>query len=341
MAKATIYDIAEKSGFSVATVSKVLNNYKGVNAKTVEHVLEVSRSLNYTPNSIAQSLATKKSRLVGIVYGVSFGAMHPHLQDILSSFKEVIENHGYDVMYINNKNNVHSSSYLEHCIYRQVEGVLVAVPRAAYSTVEALINSSLPCVSVEDIYDNAPSVISDNRAGTIQMLEHLYSLGHRKIGYIAGPLDTTAGGERYDAYIEFMRSRGLEINEKHVAVADEFSIKDGYVATNRLLSKCANDMPTAIFCAYDELAYTTVETLTERGFRVPSDISVAGFDDIVISQCSSPKITTIAQNRRAIGESAAQILLKMMSDDDYAPENQTRIPTSLVVRSSTKKYRTK
>lgn len=336
----TIYDIAEKSGFSVATVSKVFNNYKGVNEKTVARVLETARQLNYTPNIIAQSLTTKKSFIIGIVCSdIDIDAsFHPHFTQILSTFRETVESAGYDTMYINNKGNALGGGFLEHCLSRQVDGALLAVSACGESKVRSLIESgAFPCVSVEDIYPSVPCVISDNRAGTIQMLEYLYNLGHRKIAYISGPLNTTAGKERYDAVLEFVAERGMTLADKYLTVAENYSRADGYAAANKLLSQCWNDPPSVIFCAYDEFAYTAVEVLLERGYRIPQDISVAGFDNLIIGECSTPKITTIAQNRDAIGVKAGELLLQMMNDESFRPSGAIRVPTSLVIRNSVRK----
>lgn len=340
MNKPTIYDIADKSGFSVATVSKVFNNYKGVNEKTVARVMETARQLNYTPNIIAQSLTTKKSWIIGIVCSdIDIDTpTHPHFTQILNAFREAIARAGYDAMYISDSSNAFGKGFYEHCVSRQVDGVLLAVSAVGRSKALPLIESgAFPCVSVEDIYENIPCVISDNRGGTIQMLDYLYNLGHRRIAYISGPLDTTAGKERYDAFMEFFAAKGMTPADKYIAVADNYTIKCGYTATNRLLSQCWNDPPTAIFCAYDEFAYTAVEILTQRGYKIPHDISIAGFDNIIVSECSTPKITTVAQDRDIIGADAAEIMLRMLDDEGYRPKGAVRIPTSLVVRNSVRK----
>lgn len=338
MEKVTIYDIAKKTGFSVGTVSKALNNYKGVSEKARNAVQLACAEMNFTPNSTAQTLATKKSNLIGYVFSETLGGglLHPHFVQILQSFKTEVEASGYDLLLINSKTTVGNGFY-EHCLHRQIDGALIAIPRTEAGRVESLINSSIPCVSIEDTYSKAPSVISDNRGGTLQMLTHLYALGHRKIAYIAAPQDGVPGWERYNAYIQFMTERGLPINDNHIVFATNYTRKAGYSAAEKLLGKCWEELPTAVFSAYDELSYAMQDTLERRGYRVPDEISVAGFDDILISQCATPKLTTIAQNRDAIGKLAGQLLLRRMDGNTSVENIIHRIPTSLVVRESTRR----
>lgn len=338
MANITIYDIAKKTGLSPATVSKALNNYKSVSDKTKKLVLDTAKELDFTPNHVAQSLATQSSKLIGVAYleENGYGLSHPYFIDILQSFKAEVEKNGYDILFLNKNFEQSNADFYKHSLYRRVDGVLLTVPNLYSSTVSKFIAGNIPAVSVESIYNRFPTVLSDNYNGIQKMLEYLYSLGHRRIAYLSGPLHSTAGSERYKAYSDFVKEKNLPVSEAHTIFIDSYIQGDAAAATEELLSNCWDDLPTAIVTAYDEFAYAALETLTKRGYRIPEDISVTGFDNIIISQCSNPKITTIEQDRYAIGTLAAKLLLEQINNPGEEPSNEIhRIPTKLTVREST------
>ena len=339
----TIYDLAKITNLSPATVSKVLNNYKGVSKKAQEAVNNACLEFNYIPNNAARTLSGAPSKLIGVAFShvMGFSLDHPHFSQILQSFVEEVELLGYDVILINEKSE--DSDYLTHCLTRHVDGVLVAIPPSQYHMAKPLINSSIPCVSIEDIYDNIPNVLSDNYGGAKKALSHLYSLGHRKIALMGTKLDNVAGTERHRAYLDFLRENNLEYNDKLVITNSDYTRESGLDAIDDLLAKCWDDTPTAIFCAYDEICFSCMQTLQQRGYKVPQDISLVGFDDLRESRYSSPPLTTIAQNRIQLGKIAARTLvhnINTKNKEDYTLDVE-RIPTRLIVRNSTMKYEKK
>lgn len=341
---ATIYDVSKKTGFSIATVSKVINNYTGVSPKTRKLIEEAIKELDFTPNTTARTLATKKSWLIAIILGEEsgFGITHPHFSDILKGFQEKSATYGYDTVFLNSFMGEKKMSYLEHCKYRNVDGVLVAQNAKFTENISSLLNSEIPIVSVETEYPEIPTVISDNKLGAKQALEHLYLLGHRKIAHISSPTarDSQAGRERYEAYVEFLEENNLEFNARYVAEATRYNPSAGEVAANKLLQQCWDDLPTAIFTSSDGYALACINVLKERGFLVPEDISVVGFDDLPYISYIKPGLTTVRQDRNEIGQKAAKILVDIIEKKDIAP-GIVRIPTELIVRQTTKRYREK
>lgn len=330
----TIYDIAAKTGFSAATVSKVFNNYVGVNKKTRETVLNAAKEMEYTPNTNARALVTKKSWLISLLFSedVGSGIAHPHFSQILQSFITRAQGHGYDVVFVNKRLGQDEVSYLDHCRYRGVDGVLIAAGSHFTSEIQCVLDSDYTCVSVEDIYNGTHTVISDNRMGTMQALEYLYFLGHRKIAHLAGPLKSLAGRERYQAYIEFLKQKNIPVNPKYIVETSFFNRDAGVNAATELLQQCWDDMPTAIFAAYDEIACAAQTVLLARGFRIPKDMSIVGFDNLAISEI--PGITTINQDRIAIGATAADMLVKLIEGETVEESMILRLPTTLVSRES-------
>lgn len=290
--------------------------------------------MGYTPNTNARALVTKKAWLIGLLFSedVGSGIAHPHFSTILQSFITKAQGYGYDVVFVNTMLRQKEASYLEHCRYRGVDGVLLAAGRHFTSHIQSLLESNFPCVSVEDIYPNAYTVITDNYTGTMQALEYLYFLGHRKIAHLCGPSTSLAGMERLEAYKAFLTQKGLPYNPKYVVESAYYSREAGVEASNLLLQQCWDDIPTAIFASYDELACALKTVLQQRGYRIPLDISVVGFDDLAVAETAG--ITTVRQDRPAIGEQAADLLVKLIEGDKVEGGRIMRLPTRLIVRES-------
>lgn len=332
----TIYDVAKEAGCSPATVSKAFNNYKSVSEKTYQKIMEVADRLGYTPNNSARALATKKTWLIGVLLSEELhsGITHPHFSEILQSFNTRVGEYGYDIVFVSKRLGNKEASYLEHCLYRGVDGVLLAVGAKFTDEIQCILDSDLKCVSVERIYPNKYTVISDNRMGSLQALEYLYFLGHRKIAHIACPLDSVAGKERYDAYKEFLNMKGIDFNPKYVVEAKDFTHEAGKEAALELLQNSFDDLPTAVYIAYDDIAYVAMTTFQEKGFRIPDDISVVGFDNIKLAGFTTPPLTTIEQDRVAIGRKAADILVSLIEEKSIDEPYEIRIPTKLIMRNS-------
>lgn len=332
----TIYDVAKEAGCSPTTVSKAFNNYSGVSDATYKKIMEAADKLGYTVNTNARALATKKTWLLGVLFSedVNTGIAHPHFSEILQSFQVRAGEYGYDVVFVNKRLGNREASYLEHCKYRGVDGVLLAANKIFTDEIQSVLSSEIKCVSVETNYPNTHTVISDNRMGSLQALEYLYFLGHRKIAHMACPLTSVAGQERYSAYKEFLKSKGLEENPKYLVETKEFKPEDGIAAATQLLQQAWDDLPTAVFCGYDDIACAAMTTFKAQGFRVPEDLSIVGFDNVTISGYTTPSLTTIEQDRAAIGENAADTLIKMIEGRDIDHPIDMRIPTKLIVRNS-------
>ncbi|MBK5200475.1 MAG: LacI family DNA-binding transcriptional regulator [Spirochaetaceae bacterium] len=335
---ATIYDVAQESGFSSATVSKVFNHYAGVNSLTKEKVLIAAKKIGYIPNISAQTLVTNKSWLIGVIFKEDLhqGLVHPHFGGILESFKASMEKSGYDIIFLNKNFSDLELRYLEHCRYRNVDGVLLASSPLPEKEAAAIEKAGFKCVSVENDYRNIPTVISDNYGGTKQILNYLYTLGHKKIAMVIPPLKSLAGRERFEGYKIFLKNHNLVFDENLVVECDEYTDESAKIAIERLLNKCLDNFPTAIFAGYDKIAFIIERTLLARGYFIPNDISVVGFDDLEMARSVTPTLTTVYQKRKEIGEEAARIMLKRLEGNDSFDTNTiTRIPTGLRIRNST------
>jgi DNA-binding LacI/PurR family transcriptional regulator len=332
---ATIYDIAKKTGFSITTVSRALNNYPDVAAKTKKLILDAVEEMDYYPNSIARSLTTKKSWTLGVIFieDLGVGIKHPFFSAVIQSFKQQVEDFGYDIIFLSQYVGSEKKSYLDHALHRGVDGIIVVCSNYDNPEVQNLMASNIPSVVI-DLHSNKSSVVySDSFSGSELAVNHLYSLGHRKIAHISGHTKTFAGTERLRGFVEAVNKLNLTIPSTFIVEGGFFSYEDGYDAMKVLLE--LKDRPTAVFVAGDMMALGAISAVKEVGLNVPEDISIVGFDDIEIAKYTTPKLTTVRQDTDLIGENAAKVLLDQINDNNKVYSAVT-VPVELINRESTK-----
>ncbi|WP_417899135.1 LacI family DNA-binding transcriptional regulator [Bacillus haimaensis] len=329
----TIYDIAKKTGFSITTVSKVLNNYTDVSDKTKKKVLAAVEEMGYFPNSHARTLTTKKSWTIGVVFMESLGGgmKHPFFNAVIESFKQRAEQFGYDMLFVSRNIQNEKKSYLDHFQYRGVDGVVIVCSVVDDPEVKKLMESNVPTVVI-DMHSTKSSVVySDNSHGSVLAFDYLYALGHRKIAHIFGHQETFAGTERLKGFLRAAEKHNLEIPKSYIVSGEYFSIKGGEQAMHTLLS--LEDPPTAVYAAGDNMALGAMKAIRAKGLKVPEDISVVGFDDIEIAKHLTPALTTIRQDMELIGSQAADVLLSQINEKRKTSVAIT-IPVELLERDS-------
>lgn len=335
----TIKDVSRLSGFSVTTVSKALNNYPDIARKTKEHIKKICNEVGYVPNATAQSLVSKKSYTIGIVFEeiTGVGLQHPLFSKILESFKSEVEKLGYDIMFLSNTGaNGSSGSYYQHSIRKQIEAILVLCAEFNSEAMIELYKGPIPTLIIDFTNEKVLNVTSDNKIGMAQAVEYLTQLNHKKIGHIHGSLDTYIGELRYRSVREAMEAKRLTINEDYFVDGNFFSREDGINAMNRILAM--KNPPTAIICASDMLAIGAISACNKNGKSVPEDFSIIGFDGINAGQLISPTLTTIKQNTEAMGKSAAKNIIKMINSKKQLSAGETiEVPTAVLVGETTRK----
>ncbi|WP_215190712.1 LacI family DNA-binding transcriptional regulator [Exiguobacterium sp. s6] len=329
----TIYDLAKKTGFSITTVSKALNNYKDVSEKTRAKILQAAAEMDYLPNAHAQSLSTKKSWAIGVMFSEAneVGMKHPFFNGIIESFRHATEEHGYDLIFASRNLRNRDMSYLEHFKHRAVDGIVVICSDRMDEQVQELMQSDIPIVVVDMDSANCSVVYSDNTEGARMAVNYLYELGHRHIAHIAGDSSIDAGAARVKGYELAMHALDLPIQPGYLVNAGFFSVEEGKQAMEKLLQLPAS--PTAVFVAGDQMAIGAIEAVHEHGLRVPEDISIIGYDDIEMIKYITPKLTTIRQDTDEIGEAAAELLIEQMTAKERRTERRV-IPVRLIERAS-------
>ena len=195
-------DIAQRCGVSVATVSKALNDQSDIGEETRERIRRAADEMGYVTNAAARALKANRTYNIGILFAdeKNSGLTHPYFAPMLESLKVEAEAHGYDVTFINKNVGSRSTTYLQHCLYRQVDGVIVACVNFTDPQVLELIHSDLPVVTIDHVFNNRLSVISDNVHGVEALMRYVFDRGHRKIAFIHGTgsaVAETAAGEAF------------------------------------------------------------------------------------------------------------------------------------------------
>ncbi len=333
-----IKDIAKATGYSMTTVSKAFNGYTDISEVARNTVLETAQRLGYIPNGSARSLATKKSNTIGIIFDeiLGVGIRHPFFAAIIEYFKKAVEKEGYDILFISSsiggKTNI--KSYLEHCRQRGVDGVFIACTQFEEESIQSLVASNIPCVSVEIFTDQINCVNSNDFQGSYDATTYLYNLGHRQIAHIAGTESSYAGLERKRGYLNALEDLGLPFRKDYVLDGGYFAWKNGYTTMQKIIR--LKDRPTGVVVAGDMMALGAVKSIFDAGLGVPEDFSIIGFDNIEILQYSIPGITTVAQDFENIGLKAAELLVSNMLNLEMTKQC-IYLPTTIVERASCKK----
>ncbi|MGD6843137.1 LacI family DNA-binding transcriptional regulator [Bacillus infantis] len=302
----TIKDIAKMAGVSVATVSRVINKSKPVNSEIKEKVERVIRETQFRPNALARGLISKSTNLIGVI----FPQINYTSAELINGIEEVANRNGYNIILSNTRLDPEMElKSLEIFRDKQVDGIILSAIHTTERHVKLIKENKIPVVVVGQKMSehHIPWVDVDNYAPVTEMVRYLVRCGHEKIGMIHGPLhDQSAGYSRYKGFIDEMNRQGLPVNRDYL-IESNFSSRDGYEAMEILLRKM--DLPTAIVCASDTIAIGSKNCAEDRGYRVPDDFSIAGFDDIELATLVRPQLTTVRVDFESMGSIAMEALL--------------------------------
>jgi len=307
----TLKDISKECGVSLATVSKALNNASDISEATASIVKAKAKEMGYIPNSTARALKMNKSHNIGVLFvdTTSSGLTHEYFSTILNSLKDEVEKNGYDITFINKGIGHLDMNYYEHAKYRQCDGVIVASVDFKDPDVIQLIESEIPTVTLDYIFNNRTAVMSDNDIGLGKIVEYVYSMGHRDIALIHGE-NTAVTQKRLASFYHACFELGLEIPDENVLLADYHNPKESALATRKLLK--LKKRPTCIIYPDDYSFIGGKNELEAQGLKICQDISVVGYDGIYLSQILRPKLTTYKQNAEAMGRQSAKELIKLI-----------------------------
>ncbi|WP_139491769.1 LacI family DNA-binding transcriptional regulator [Brevibacillus dissolubilis] len=333
--KITIKDIAKLAGVSPATVSKIINNYEDVGEATRKRVLEIMEQQGYRPTYSAQTLATKKSNLIGVIFAgkVNVDFNNPFFIEIMNSFKKTIGGLGYDLLFFSNEQfHAHQEDYLARCRYYQVDGCIIINGDEIEPSIHDLDASEIPCIGVDIVLSGNKSgyLMTDNYKVSSKVVEHFYLLGHREIAHIGGNPNAVIAGLRTDGFRQSLREYGLTVREDWIVHGEDFFEESGYRAMKKLLG--GEELPQAVFAASDLMAFGAIRAIKESGLRIPEDVAIIGCDDIDACRYIDPPLTTVRQDKVKMGKLAAYMLSDLI--DGKMESSAVMVEPELAVRKT-------
>ena len=302
-------DIALRCGVSVATVSKALNGQRDIGEETRSRIEQAAKEMGYMTNAAARALKTNRSYHLGVLFVDErrSGLGHEYFSTMLESFKVEAESRGYDITFINPNVAGKRSTYLQHCLYRGVDGVIIACVDFSDEQVRELVDSGIPLVTIDHVFNNRLAVLSDNVNGLESLVHYIYGKGHRKIAFLHGE-NTTVTRRRLNGFHRACEDLGLEIPEDYIRECVYHDPDRCAKATRELLE--LPDRPTCIIFPDDFSYIGGLSVLNEYGLRVPEDISTAGYDGIHLAKVLN--LATYSQNTEQIGKTAADLLIRLI-----------------------------
>lgn len=326
----TLHDVAEHSGVSYQTVSRVVNHHPSVSEETRSRVLKSIQELKYRPNRAARSLVTNRSDTIAII---SFGSTFYGPGQMLTNIAQQAKNRGYLVSPGAVEQLVREDiiAALDNIHERRFDGLIMIAPVLSDFTheIKGLVGD-IPFIQIDTKpQPGMASVGIEQVYGTRLAVEHLIDLGHRTVAEISGPMNWYDAIMRHQSWTGTMEKHGLS---HHMTVEGHWTAQSGYEGVQTLLDGGAEF--TALVAGNDQMALGAIAALNERGFRVPQDVSIVGFDDIPESAYFLPALTTVHQDFAALGEQAVDYLVSLIQNP-ATPVHQRVLYPDLIVRRST------
>lgn len=338
----TMQDVAQRAGVSKATVSFVLNNRQRadgtISEDTRQRVMEAANELGYRRNELARSVGAGKSRMIGFL--ACDLAYEPVARMMAGALTEAQEN-GYTLKVLKMKELAIDDEAIQSCIELRLSGVMAVYQNEAsvHHLYKEMSRYNVP-VAVLDNTFSLPwgvRIVSDDAQGCHMAIEHLVSLGHKRIACITAAPFIPSAVLRADGYRAAMKHFGLSVPDDFLVWGTEWDVESAVAAARQLLSPSSDRRPTAIFCAGDLMAMVTIREARKIGLKLPDDLSVVGYANFSMAALSDPALTTVAQPLEEMGRTAVRELMSYREGGHLAEEETSEhvIATQLIVRDST------
>ncbi len=330
-------DVAKEAGVSRTTVSFILNQNRAVNISqaTRDRVLAAAQRLNYTPDAAALNLVTGRTLMIGLVVRQTAAQMSADafIGPFIWGATQAIEPQGYHLLIHASQPDVPPSAYSALVRTRKVDGLLITSPLIRDPEIQALHDEGTPIVihGAADL-PGIPRVDVDNAQGACAAVQHLLDLGHRRIGHISNaPFSYTSSRDRLKGYQQALEAAGLPYDPDLVQIG-AFTDASGWEPMCRLLD--LEDPPTAVFVGSDVVALGAIDAIHSRGLHIPDDISVVGFDDVLLGKYLRPPLTSVHLPAYELGQQAGEMIIYIIRGETLL-SSSVLLPTRLTIRSST------
>jgi len=330
---ATQQDVARRARVSYMTVSRVVNNQPNVRQGTRERVLKAIHELSYHPNAAARALSAGQTKNIGMIFPPEeYILARAYFTELSVKLEQNLSSRGYHLFLGSIRSGSEDPGLHRLIAERKVDGLIIFAPAVDDAGVRLLAAENVPFVAVHGRSRGAQYsyVDTDNGAGMRLVLDHVTGLGHRRIAFVCGRLQEINARERLVTYRRFLRSHGIEYDERLVFHGD-WSLESGYDAFTALCGK--DRRPTTIVFSNDQMALGGIKAAHDRGVSLPQEVSVTGYDDITYASFSSPSLTTVRQPIDDIARIAVDLILERIRGE--APFKRIVLAPQLIVRSST------
>ena len=325
----TIKDVAREAGVAISTVSNVINQVDNVSEETKQRVLAAVEKLKYVPNFNARSLKSNKKNTVGLFLSSIQG---DYYRKLLQAVHLQCKMAGYMLnIYVSNENT--SEEIYGMILSSGVEGAIIMNECLDDEYIERIARTHMPMVFIDRKQrgENISSVVVDNYTGAELAMEYLMKQGHRRIGYIHG-INNIDDRERYQAYLDVLAKYNIPVEEELI-LTGYFEEVIAFSEIRQLFFKGIT-LPDAFFCANDEMAWGCIRALSGVGVQVPEQVSVIGFDNIILAEFYQPALTTIENPVTELGTKSALELFRMMRKEGEPEGREVSLAPSLIVRDS-------
>jgi LacI family transcriptional regulator len=338
MKKPTLKDVAKEAGVSAGMVSRVINNYGYFSQETKTKVLKAVKKLSYRMNATARALKVKQTHVIGVLVSdfVSF-----FWTTLVRGIEQVANRAGYHIILCNtDENEQKGKEYLSTLLERNIDGLIVSPVLGTQTELRRLSRDGLPLVLVDRSIRGleVPCITVDNEAGSFEAVDYLIKLGHRRVGIVSGIRGIMTSEERLAGYTRAFKENGLSIDERLI-VEGEFVSDKTHSAVLKLLGM--KPSPTAIFVCNEPMTIGVLLALKEKGIRVPTEMSLIGFDDPIWASITQPALTAVDQPSYSMGVLACEALIQRIRERDQfriSKENIVLKP-KLVIRESCRKLK--
>ncbi|WP_176222276.1 LacI family DNA-binding transcriptional regulator [Tuberibacillus sp. Marseille-P3662] len=328
----TMNDVAKKSGFSVATVSAVINNSPVVSPKSREKILEAINDLGYRPNAIARSLKNAKTSSIGVIVR---DITNPYYPEIVSGLEEVAWENNYEVFLCNTENSSErEEKYINNLLEKRVDGVVIATSLKERKHYYNKLNIfGIPYVFLnrrpDELYDHECFIGANNRLAAIKVVDHIKQMGYSEIAFLSGPQEFSTFRDRLMGFHEGMDKNRLNVEQKWTKSADSYSKQRGYEEAKKMIHY--GSLPEIIFCSSDLMAFGVYLALQEKGLRIPEEIALISIDNNMFSDLID--LSSVNMQNKEMGKEAASMLMSLLKDESM--ENQRfLLEPELVIRKS-------
>ena len=329
--KVTMKDVAREAGVSTATVSHVINKTRFVEKETKNKVLGVLKKLSYYPNAAAQSLRSKKTKVIGLIV--------PDISNffftaVIKGIESTLKKYGYNLILSDSDENLKTEKeQIKVFNAKLVDGLIIAPASGDHTFLKKLLDRNSPVVFIDrkpQGYCPGDCVLVDNAEGAYKAVSMLIKKGHSKIGIITGVPGLTTSEERLEGYKKALVDYGIKVDQNLIKIGNS-RYDSGYKLMKELL---LNSNITALFVVNNLMTIGAIKFLKEKQIKIPDDLAIIGFDDYKWASITNPPLSVVKQPSRKIGEKASELLVKRIKKEETGDYKEYRLSTELLIRES-------